>query len=133
MNAQGYHRQFIDLISRIPAIVNSNVEFREIDENECYLKATLTFASGHVLHIAEYVIIQGDNLRRTKYRYQLLDNSQKHVSRWDNVPHHKDIETFPNHHHNSGELIHASRVTSPVQAIAESLELIAKRKGDSNV
>lgn len=130
MNPQDYHRRFIELTSRIPAIVDSKVEFREIDENECYLKAALTFASGHVLHIAEYVITQANAVKREKYRYQLLDSRQRHLSRWDNVPHHKDMETFPDHYHNSGDVVHVSRVTSPEQAIAQALELIASVKGD---
>ncbi|MBI5303673.1 MAG: hypothetical protein HY868_16170 [Chloroflexi bacterium] len=124
MNAQEYYRQLLVLIGPVSAIVSSDVSYREIDENECYIKAVLKFVQGHVLHLAEYVVIVNDQVVRTKYRYQLLDAGNKSIARWDNAPHHKDVATFPHHRHDSMDKAHPSREMSPADAIAESLALI---------
>jgi hypothetical protein len=124
VNAQEYHRQLLALIGPISAIISSQVSFREIDENEFYIKAILKFVRGHVLHLAEYVVIVNDQVVRTKYRYQLLDAENKFVARWDNAPHHKEIATFPHHRHDATDKVHPSREMSAADAIAGSLALM---------
>jgi hypothetical protein len=124
VNAQDYHRQIVALIASISAISSSSVTFREIDENECYVKAVLTFATGHELHLAEYVILRAENVERSKYRYQLLSVDKKPLARWDNAPHHSQVATFPHHRHDACERVHPSRKMSPADTIAESLTLI---------
>ena len=128
MNAQEYHRKLVALIDSVAIIGSSDVSFREIDENECYLKAVLNFVPGHELHLAEYVAFEKEKITRHKYRYQLLTPDKKSLARWDNAPHHKSLSTFPDHHHNSNDLPHPSRAMSPSDAIAESLALIESSK-----
>ena len=124
MNAQDYYRQLVALVGSISAIASSSVSFREIDENACYIKAVLAFATGYELYLAEYVIVRGELVQRSKYRYQLLSADKKPLARWDNAPHHKEISTFPHHRHDAAEKAHPSREMSPADAIAESLALI---------
>ena len=124
MNAQAYYQQLIALIGSVSSIVSSNVTFREIDETECYIKAMLTFATGHELHLAEYVTLDGMRIRRLKYRYQLLTADKQMLPRWDNAPHHKNISSFPYHRHDARERAHPSVEMSPADVIAETLALI---------
>ncbi|MBI5650700.1 MAG: hypothetical protein HZC40_09700 [Chloroflexi bacterium] len=124
MNVHDYHHQLVALIDSIAAIVASDISFREVDENECYIKATLTFATGHSLHLAEYVVIQDNEVTRSKYRYQLLTPDKNALARWDNAPHHKSLATFPDHRHDARDQPHPSRAMSPAEAIAESLSTI---------
>ena len=124
MNARDYHRQLVALVGAVSAIASSNISFREIDQDQCYLQATLTFATGHELRLAEYVLLRGEHVQRPKYRYQLLSADKKPCARWDNAPHHKEISTFPHHRHDAIEKSHLSREMSPADAIAESLALI---------
>lgn len=130
MSAGDYHRQFIEAIREISAILKSEVEFREIDEKECYLKAVITFAGGYTLQMAEYAEIEGDQVRRLKYRHQLLDAAKNPISRWDNAPHHKQVRTFPHHRHDDQGHVHPSREITLSDAIAIALELIGT-KSDS--
>ena len=130
MNAREYYQQLVAMVSALPAIVASNLTYREIDENECYIKGTLVFASGHELHIAEYIIVQTDAIMREKYRYQLLTIDSRQIVRWDNAAHHREIYTFPNHRHDANDTPHTSRPMSPTEAIADSLSLI-ERKSNS--
>lgn len=124
MNAQEYYQLFIQTIGAIPAIARSEVTFNEIDENECYLKAILTFATEDSLHIAEYVVTRGESIHRLKYRYQLLDRAHRHIVRWDNAPHHRGLENFPHHYHDASEQTHGSSAVTYLEAILLSLEII---------
>jgi hypothetical protein len=36
---------------------------------------------------------------RIKYKYQWQLENDSLIARWDNVPHHKEISTFPHHIH----------------------------------
>ena len=124
MTAQEYHRWFIQTIGEVASIVKSELTFREIDEYECYLKAVLTFATGHTLHISEYVILDSAGAERLKYRYQLLDANNVHLARWDNAPHHSGTESFPYHRHNATGSIHPSRVMTLLDVVISSLAII---------
>jgi hypothetical protein len=124
VNAQDYHRQLVELFDSITLIVESDVSFREIDTDECYIKATLTWATGHILYLAEYVMIQSDEITRSRYRYQLLTPDKKPIIRWDNAPHHKSLSTFPEHQHDATGLPYPSHPMTPADAIAETLSLI---------
>ena len=42
-------------------------------------------------------------LRVTKYRFHWQHESGKLFKRWDNAPHHPEIETFPDHLHDGSE------------------------------
>lgn len=93
MNAHDYHRQLVAQVDSVSAITSSNISFREIDEHECYVKAILIFASGHELHLAEYVVIRGEQAQRPQYRYQLLTVEKK--SRWRDGTTHRITKSFP--------------------------------------
>jgi len=41
---------------------------------------------------------------KVKYRYQYMNEQQDLIFRYDNAPHHPDIETFPHHKHDMNEI-----------------------------
>ena len=50
------------------------------------------------------------NLERTKYHFHWQDQNSQLIKRWDNAPHHPEIETFPDHVHvgpNNSHLVSA--------------------------
>ncbi len=128
MKASDYHRQFVESIRELAAILKSETEFREIDERECYLKAVITFTHGYTLRIAEYVVIEGERPQRLKYRYQLLDANQVPISPCDNAPHHKHVSTFPHHRHDEQGKVHSAHEVTSLDAIAFALEMIERKE-----
>ena len=110
MNARDYSLSLQDAIHAAPHVFRSDVRFEEIDVNECYVRGVLILIGGFELHIAEYVVTE-PVLTRPKYRYHLQTSDGKLVSRWDNVPHHPDVATFPDHRHDDQDGVHP---TSPV-------------------
>ncbi|OGO40078.1 MAG: hypothetical protein A2Z04_03175 [Chloroflexi bacterium RBG_16_57_9] len=105
MNARDYSLGVQAAIHAAPHVLRSEVRFDEIDVNECYIRGVLTLAGDLELHIAEYIVTDPD-IRRLKYRYHLQTTGNKLVSRWDNVPHHPHIPTFPDHRHDEYNGIH---------------------------
>ena len=48
------------------------------------------------LHVFEYV---DSGLHKLDYSYHWQDKEKRLIRRWDNAPHHSNIETFPHHLH----------------------------------
>jgi len=83
-----------------PYVLQNTLSFDQISEREGYLKGTLNLTHGYSLHIAEYVQTH-PVLEIQKYRYHLQDSEDTLIARWDNAPHHRELEGFPNHVHTS--------------------------------
>ena len=72
----------------------------------CYEKlvAIAYLNDGSILHIRERY--SGREL--IKYAYHLMRG--KEIVRWDNVPHHRKICTYPNHRHEKGKILESSEM-----------------------
>ncbi len=69
----------------------------------------ITLKDGSVLHGFEYVVVLKGKIAREKYRYHWMDENGL-IMRWDNAPHHREIETFPFHIHTKSELLPSEEV-----------------------
>lgn len=107
VNAREYYQQIQNALSSNRLVITSDMSFNEVDVDECYIRGSLTLLNSFRLHIAEYTIT-APVLNRIKYRYHLQKLDGTLVSRWDNVPHHPHIATFPHHCHDAHEDIHPS-------------------------
>jgi hypothetical protein len=56
-----------------------------------------------IVELTERIVEERGQLRVTKYRFHWQDKFGNLVKRWDNAPHHPEIETFPNHLHDGAE------------------------------
>lgn len=63
-------------------------------ETGFYLKILVELNDASILFITEYI----DETERN-YSYHWQDAENNLITRWDNAPYHKDIETFPHHLH----------------------------------
>jgi hypothetical protein len=109
VKARDYYLAIQAAIHAAPHVLRSEIRFDEVDAAQCYIRGTLELLSGLELHIAEYVITE-PTLQRPKYRYHLQTADDKiMISRWDNVAHHPQIETFPHHRHDHEGKIHPSQ------------------------
>ena len=98
MNSREYFKQLQAVILDAPHVIQSNLNFDEISQSECYIKGVLTFNGEIELHIAEYVVTE-PNIQRLKYRYHLQKFNREFLARWDNAAHHSEISTHPHHLH----------------------------------
>jgi len=81
-----------------PHVIQVDVSFDEISEEECYIRGVLAIHGGYKLHIAEYVVTEPE-FKRLKYRFHLQTSDATMIARWDNAPHHPEVETHPDHLH----------------------------------
>ena len=128
MNSREYFKTVQEVVLDALHVIQSNLNFDEISQSECYIKGILTLSGGNELHIAEYVITE-PNIQRLKYRYHLQTLEKKFLARWDNAPHHREIETHPNHLHLSQGKVKPSSEMSIEQVLFAVLPFL---DADSN-
>lgn len=63
----------------------------------------VTLADGDLVEMTERVLEVGKALEVTKYHHHWQDSNGRLIKRWDNAPHHPEIETFPHHLHEGAE------------------------------
>lgn len=98
MKSRDYYASVQAAILAAPHVIQTEITFDEISEEECYIRGILTLTGSNELHIAEYVVTEPE-FKRLKYRYHLQSSRGKMIVRWDNAPHHPEIKTHPDHLH----------------------------------
>ena len=86
----------------------------------------IVLSDGGLVEMAERILEYDRSLTVTKYRYHWQDENGHLIRRWDNAPHHKNVETFPNHLHDGAEenVVPHSAITG-----LDALELILGEVG----
>ena len=125
MNVREYSAILQASIQDCPLVIHWSMEFDEIVRQVGYFKGMLEFIGGSTLHFIEFVeIYEGEEVKRLKYKYHLQSESGELIARWDNVPHHHDISSFPHHKHDRNG-VHSSEpadLKSVLDIIMEGLE-----------
>ncbi|WXG41548.1 MAG: DUF6516 family protein [Candidatus Freyarchaeum deiterrae] len=85
-------------------------------ESFYFLRIKAILKNGNELRIKEYV-----SENEYSYSYHWQDNEGRLITRWDNSPHHKHLNTFPHHRHTPD--IEESRETN----IEEVLKVIEEK------
>ena len=123
MTARDYYLRVQAAVHAASHVLSSDVRFEEIDVNECYVRGTLALIGGFELHIAEYVVTE-PTLTRLKYRYHLQGPDGSLVSRWDNVPHHPNVSTFPDHRHDDHDGVHPTSAMNVPDVLNAVLQFV---------
>ena len=63
----------------------------------------ISLANGDLLEMTERVVVESGKCVVTKYRHHWQDSSASLKKRWDNTPHHPQLEGFPDHVHDGSE------------------------------
>ena len=93
---QLYFDSIKDFLHRNPIILNFNIVRERIANTEGFIEINVIFPRGYRFSFFEYYRVSEGV---TKYRYQLLDRDDKSIVRWDNAPHHPELDEFPHHQH----------------------------------
>lgn len=123
MNAREYYLSLQSAIHTAPHVLRTDIQFEEIDANECYVRGVLSLVGGFELRIAEYTVTE-PVLTRQKYRYHLQTSDGKQVCRWDNAPHHPAVSTFPDHRHDEHDEVHPTLPVSILDVLNAVLPII---------
>ena len=68
--------------------------------------------------------IVDDKIVKLKYRYHYEDHEGKMLFRYDNAPHHMEVETFPHHKHTADGNVVASSEPTLQEILFEIITLI---------
>ena len=77
-----------------------------------FLKGWVIFIDHSILEFAEKYSTAGH-----RYRFHYMDSQNRLMMRWDNVPHHPEISTFPHHRH-TPRTVELSQEMSLIDALA---------------
>lgn len=88
-------------IARLYWLIDKEYLETEYDEDTdmAIIGGNITFKDGSVLHFKE--VLTPDTRH---YRNHYTDKESILICRWDSVPHHKNIKTFPYHLHTAKEV-----------------------------
>lgn len=115
-------RRLIEEYSDI--IADVVVEVFEATGKEGFIRGSMTFIDGSRLSFLEYVRISAGNPVKLRYRYHYEDPEGKLVFRYDNAPHHRNIDTFPHHKHLANGRIVESREPTLKEVLEEIIALM---------
>ncbi len=83
-----------------------------------FAEGRIVFYNGDILEFTES-IIPG----RYRYRYQYMKADGSLIFRYDNIPHHSEISTFPDHKHYLDKIVESGHVNLK-EVVEEIIELI---------
>lgn len=114
-----YVNEILQHLSLSFAVSSFKVKKLRIVEDEGFMRVRCNLNNGDILEFAEYVkILQGEPKIQT-YRYHGQKSDGTLVKRWDNVPHHPEIASFPNHLHQSDGKVEPSPSVNFSQVLSE--------------
>jgi hypothetical protein len=104
---ESYMNDLDVLISASASIVEIDIIRRDIRdtglEKTALFRYRIKLIDESLIEITERILEEGGRLITTKYRYHWQSGSGKLIKRWDNAPHHPEIDTFPDHLHDGSE------------------------------
>jgi hypothetical protein len=66
-------------------------------------RARVKMADGDLLEIAEFFVLEAGTIMVENYKFHWQDSQGCLIKRWDNAPHHPEVEGFPHHLHEGSE------------------------------
>lgn len=82
----------------------AEIEVERRDATRGTIEGIIYFADGSRLEFTERVVIEQGRPVKKEYRYQFVRRGTA-VFRYDNAPHHPQIETFPHHKHVGAKIL----------------------------
>ena len=98
MKITRYFGKLIRLIKSDPNVITFEIYEDARTNYEGFIKAKINFVGNSFLEFREYVNTGGSKVKTYAYSYH-YQKSDKLVFRYDNTPHHPQIESFPHHKH----------------------------------
>lgn len=105
---QSYLRQIRDAITAFPGVEVERYREELLTATRANVRIRLRLADNSFLEISEALVVEEGTLRWISYRYHWQDAAGRLILRYDDAPHHAEIESFPHHKH-IGETVVASQ------------------------
>ncbi len=117
--------EILRLLDEVNEIESYEVQDYRHDNGGFYYRLQIKFKDHSALFVREYV----EGTER-KYAFHWQDENNKLIMRWDNVPHHAHLFTFPHHKHTPEGIVESGAMTLP-DVLAE-IRKIKESKAESS-
>ena len=94
---KSYLDDLIQAILVTHVVYSFKVSKLALEEEDGYIRAKCKLSNGDILEFAEYIQVHRDKVRIETYSFHWQTADGRLVKRWDNVGHHKDLDTYPHH------------------------------------
>jgi hypothetical protein len=105
-------KQYFDslkqLITSDPYFISMEILREESNMASGFIQLKVQLIKNASLRIFEYF---EESKGVHTYRYQLLDDQNNPIIRWDNAPHHRNLSTFPHHYHYQNTVFESPQYT----------------------
>jgi hypothetical protein len=96
-------------IDSSPIVLSSNIQkYFGPGEETVYLKGHLVIIDSSILQIALFATEFRETLFIDKYRLHYMNSAGQMLFRYDNSPHHPEIDSHPHHKHTPDKIIPSS-------------------------
>ena len=102
-----YLREFDELISASPEVIDVEIIRRSVWDTElekiALYRYRLKMSDRSLLELTERLVEEKGTLSIRTYRHHWQSRNGQIRKRWDNAPHHPEVDTFPHHLHDGFE------------------------------
>ena len=102
-----------------PAISNYDIIRKEISDSDGKIRVRITTSNNDLADLFEYMNEVNGRIEVKKYHFHWQDENNQLIQRWDNAPHHKELDNFPHHIHFPDKVVSADRIPDILYVIGE--------------
>lgn len=99
INIKKYFEEIEILLINSEIIRDYEILRKDFSDNEGKIRIRLELTNNDTVDLFEYTVEEKNKLISKKYHYHWQDQNRNIVLRWDNAPHHKELDNFPHHLH----------------------------------
>ena len=103
----------------------------EVGEEYAFIRIKCVLSNSDILEFAQYTTIRKGKINTETYSYHWQTDDSRLRKRWDNVPHHKKIVSFPHHLHLPAQVVASNPMTLKM-ILADIEESLGARRRDHN-
>ena len=119
---EDYVQSLLTAAAESPIVSASSIQLDKRTNRSGLIRGDLFFLDGSRLYFRELLDIE-DTVVRLMYSYHYQDSAARLIFRYDDTPHHGDINSFPHHKHIEQE---NNVVASKQPGLADVLDEIEK-------
>jgi len=95
---EDYVQLLLNAVANSPIVSASNIQLDKRTNRSGLIRGDLFFGDGSRLYFRELVTAD-DLVIRLMYSYHYQDTAAQLIFRYDDTPHHTEMDTFPHHKH----------------------------------
>jgi hypothetical protein len=124
---EDYFHEIAAIIKAELSIQGASMAYDKRTPHIGFLRGSLYFSDGSVLHVREYVSVQYD-IERYMYVYQYQDRDGILIFRYDNSRHFPQLSTSPHHKHDGSESNVINAIPTELAAVLGEIRSLLKLK-----